>query len=222
MRSPLVVVNEPGVSRRIRPIVSTTSIPPPPTRVPQAGGLCNSSLTGSKLDADPLYWGESCTPKHRQSGQSGQASRPALKNRRFVRQMVAYGITRDKIAGVIGVSEDTLLKHYKPEIELGAAQAITLVANSLFKMATTAPYNVRVAAAIFYLKTRAQWRETVSHEILRPVSEMTDEEIKARLGIEEIGNVVAFPRKSRHPRARHRHPAAGECRQPRAPHTDLP
>src|SRR5690348_15955337 len=39
-------------SRRIRPIVSTTSIPPPPTRVPQAGSLCDSSQTGSKLDAD--------------------------------------------------------------------------------------------------------------------------------------------------------------------------
>jgi putative transposase len=51
-------------SRRIRPIVSTTSIPPPPTRVPQAGSLCNSSLTGSKLDADHPSTGVNLTRRN--------------------------------------------------------------------------------------------------------------------------------------------------------------
>lgn len=90
----------------------------------------------------------------------------------MVEFMAGAGIPEDKMCQLIRhpqadgspalpISKNTLLKHFRQEIDSGHAKADTLVAQGLFKNATTAtptyPGGIPVAQ-IFWLKTRARWR----------------------------------------------------------------
>jgi hypothetical protein len=127
------------------------------------------------------------------------------KDRETVKAMVAYGIKQIEIAAVVGISVPTLEKNFRAEIDTGAAQANATVAASMFRMATVGhPVHVRFAAAAFWLKCRAGWKETSTLEIIKPVSEMSAEEIAARLQIERdaqsrdgMGNIVKLRRPAR-------------------------
>lgn len=89
--------------------------------------------------------------------------RPTDKDRATVRAMCAYGIPVEKIAAVLDVSKETVYRHYKRETSIASAEANAKVAESLFRKATgDGPQSV--AAAIFWLKTRARWKETVVNE----------------------------------------------------------
>ena len=70
--------------------------------------------------------------------------------------MAAYGIPEDNISRVIGVDPKTLRKHYRDELDLGETKANAQVAGFLFNAAK----NGNVTAQIFWLKTRAKWRES--------------------------------------------------------------
>jgi hypothetical protein len=87
---------------------------------------------------------------------------PTLEQRRVVKSATAYGMPQAQIATMIALrSEKTLRRHFRIELDLGAAEANSAVAQSLFRMATVGK---RPAAAIFWLKCRGGWRE-------RPASE---------------------------------------------------
>ena len=88
----------------------------------------------------------------------GHAARtsPILLQRRQVEAMAAYGIPETDIARVVGVDPKTLRKHYRDELDLGETKANAQVAGFLFNSAK----NGNVTAQIFWLKTRARWRET--------------------------------------------------------------
>jgi len=90
---------------------------------------------------------------------------PTDEQRRTVRAMVAYGVPLEDIAKVIGVDRKTLSKHFRQEIDTAAAEANAKVAQSLYKNAVE--HNT-TAAQIFWLKTKAGWRETQAHEISGP------------------------------------------------------
>jgi DNA-binding XRE family transcriptional regulator len=83
---------------------------------------------------------------------------PSEASRRQVRALAAYGIPQDEIARVIGVSKPTLEKHYRPELDRAETEANAKVAESLFRKATGDGARA-VTAAIFWLKTRARWKE---------------------------------------------------------------
>lgn len=85
--------------------------------------------------------------------------KPTDATRKTVKAMTAYGITQAKICAVIGISEPTLRLRYAQELDTAEAEANAQVAQSLFNMATKGG---NVAAAIFWLKTRAGYRE-VTH-----------------------------------------------------------
>lgn len=77
--------------------------------------------------------------------------------------MSGFGLAQDKIARIVGITEPTLRKHYRNELDLGTDKANSLVADSLFRKAVgSGPSSV--TAAIFWLKTRAGWKETVVQE----------------------------------------------------------
>ena len=58
----------------------------------------------------------------------------------------------------IGISKPTLERHYRDELDRGEIKANTKVAESLFRKATgEGPQSV--TAAIFWLKTRARWKD---------------------------------------------------------------
>jgi hypothetical protein len=90
--------------------------------------------------------------------------------------MAAYGIPESDIARVVGVDPKTLRKHYREELDLGETKGNAQVAGFLFNAAK----NGNVTAQIFWLKTRAKWRET-------PV-ELRHSGSVARKGLSEISD----------------------------------
>jgi hypothetical protein len=91
--------------------------------------------------------------------------------------MSAYGIPEEDIARVVGIDPKTLRKHYRDELDLGATKANAQVAGYLFSAAK----NGNVTAQIFWLKTRACWKEAPvehQHSARIDVSQLTDEELE--------------------------------------------
>lgn len=87
--------------------------------------------------------------------------KPTDQTRRTVESMSAYGIPQEDIAAVIGVDSKTLRKHYRVELDTAEAKANARVAETLYRKATDAEMSgPSVTAAIFWLKTRAGWKET--------------------------------------------------------------
>ena len=91
---------------------------------------------------------------------------------------------QDDIATLLEIDAKTLRKHFRRELDRGAIEATAKVGQSLFRMATEGG---SVAAAIFWMKARAGWRE--KHELVlsaKAAAEMSDEEL-----MEEIGRARA-------------------------------
>jgi hypothetical protein len=81
-----------------------------------------------------------------------------------VEALAGYGVPEADIAGVIGIDPKTLRKHYRGELDHGHVNANAKVAENLYRKATGEGREA-VIAAIFWLKTRAGWRETNIHEL---------------------------------------------------------
>ena len=87
---------------------------------------------------------------------------PTDEQRRTVRLMAGFGVPQDAIAAHFEVDAKTLRKHFRRELDRGMVEANVKVAQSLFTMATQGN---NVAAAIFWMKARAGWREKNTLEI---------------------------------------------------------
>jgi hypothetical protein len=108
-----------------------------------------------------------------------RAHRPDPSQRRQVEALAAYGIPEADISGVVRIDPKTLRKYYREELDLGEAKANAQVAGFLFNAAKSG----NVTAQIFWLKTRAKWRETpmeLKHSGSigrRDLSQVSDEEL---------------------------------------------
>lgn len=78
--------------------------------------------------------------------------------------MAGFGVPEIDIARVLGIDPKTLRKHYRDALDTGHVLANVKVAESLFRKAT-GEGRQSVTAAIFWLKTRARWKETAVHEV---------------------------------------------------------
>jgi hypothetical protein len=85
-----------------------------------------------------------------------RSHKPDIAQRRQVEAMAAYGIPSEDISRVVGIDAKTLRKHYRDELDMGETKANAQVAGFLFSAAKSG----NVTAQIFWLKTRARWRET--------------------------------------------------------------
>ncbi len=84
------------------------------------------------------------------------------EQRRLVKSFSACGVPQEQIARRLGIrSAKTLRKHFREELDRGALDANTTVAQTLYKMATSGNHP---AATFFWLKTRAGWRERAQFE----------------------------------------------------------
>ncbi|MDB5411791.1 MAG: hypothetical protein JWR10_126 [Rubritepida sp.] len=92
----------------------------------------------------------------------GERFDPTDEQRRLVRMMAGCGIPQADIAKYLRIDVKTLRKHLRDEIDMGSIEATTKVAQSLFRMATEGK---NTAAAIFWMKARAGWREKHDIEI---------------------------------------------------------
>jgi hypothetical protein len=83
--------------------------------------------------------------------------KPSDQQRRLVKSLAAVGIRQSEIALMVDLrSTVTLRRHFRKELDRGAIEAISAVAHTLYKMATSGKC---VAATIFYLKARGRWHE---------------------------------------------------------------
>ena len=90
--------------------------------------------------------------------------KPTEETLRLARTLSGYGVPQEEIARQIGICEKTLRLHYRGELDAGVAQANAKVAEGLYKKALSdGPQSA--SAAMFWLKTRAGWKETTTHEV---------------------------------------------------------
>ncbi len=88
------------------------------------------------------------------------AHKPDEKMRKQVLALAGFGMTHDQIALVMDISDETLRKYYKQELSIGTTKLNAQVAQNLFSIATSKEKGA-VAAAIFWMKTRARWTERI-------------------------------------------------------------
>ena len=81
--------------------------------------------------------------------------------RKQIYNLSIVGTRYEDIALVLGISDDTLTKYYKPELEKGRIEANAAVAGTLFEKAKQGD----TSSMIFWLKTRAQWSEKNTTEL---------------------------------------------------------
>ena len=75
--------------------------------------------------------------------------------REKVRYLAGVGVRQDDIAKILGCAPKTLRKRLRDELDRGVAEANATISGSLFGAAKGG----NVTAQIFWLKTRARWRE---------------------------------------------------------------
>jgi hypothetical protein len=85
------------------------------------------------------------------------AHQPTEATRQTVSLHATVGTKQDVIAEILGISVDSLQRHYRAEIETSREKANASVGGALFKKAMGGD----TTAMIFWLKTRARWRETL-------------------------------------------------------------
>lgn len=96
---------------------------------------------------------------------------PTQEERDNVAALVAFGIEQEIIRQMVRrprpngemkpISVPTLRKAFTHELGTGLALANSKVADSLYKKATSGKHPQAVTAAIFWLKTRAGWRDRI-------------------------------------------------------------
>ena len=92
---------------------------------------------------------------------------PTDKEKNQVRLMAAMGIPQKNIAKIIGLSDESLRKHFRDDLDTGMDRANLAVGSNLFNIATSSKAG-NVSAAIFWLKTRARWSDTTKMELTGP------------------------------------------------------
>jgi predicted ArsR family transcriptional regulator len=91
----------------------------------------------------------------------GVAHNPTEETKKVVKMLSAVGTRYEDIAAKLEITDDTLRKHYRKELDEGRIEANASVAQTLYQQAK----NGNTTAAIFWLKTRAQWRENDRLEV---------------------------------------------------------
>ena len=81
-----------------------------------------------------------------------------------VKRLAALGATQEDIADVIRCTAKTLRRHFRRELDTGVAEANAAVSGYLFNAAMAGD----VRAQIFWLKTKAGWREADAPPAQKP------------------------------------------------------
>jgi hypothetical protein len=87
---------------------------------------------------------------------------PTDEDRRLVKSLAAVGTRQEDIARMTHIrSTKTLRKHFREELDRGAIESNANVARTLYQMATSGEHP---ATTIFWLKSRAGWKDRPSFE----------------------------------------------------------
>ena len=83
---------------------------------------------------------------------------PTDEERKQVEAMSGYGVPQSQIAALIqgGIDIETLVKHFRIELDQGKAKANAKIGSTLYQKAI----NGDTTALIFWAKTQMRWKET--------------------------------------------------------------
>ena len=117
-----------------------------------------------------------------------RAHMPTPESREKVRMLKLVGATDEQIGRILGISADSLVKHYKQDLDDGKAEILGKVAQTLYQKALDGD----VTSCIFLLKTKAKFTERLEIDQInqpnvlvidtseqRPLDDYTDEELLA-------------------------------------------
>src|SRR6195256_6725443 len=122
---------------------------------------------------------------------SRRSHQPDPSQRRQVEAMAAYGIPETDVARTVGIDPKTLRKCYREELDLGTTKANAQVAGFLFNAAK----NGNVTAQIFWLKTRARWKEVPTENRI-DIPKLSDEALERRIAqLADLSGVPVVPGK---------------------------
>lgn len=132
----------------------------PPWLLPGQKEKPKQELLPGQVDKTPQGVG-SQVAKARKTGTKPKMGAPEHEPNDELRHMVIclagiMGSSQLKIAEYMGISRDTLVKHYKEQLEHGKMIAELEVASALFRNAVVKNDTI---AQIFYLKARAGWKD---------------------------------------------------------------
>ena len=105
-----------------------------------------------------------------------------------VEALTIAGVTQKLIAEILKISEPTLRKHYRTELDTSKAKANAVISQALFKQAREG----NIAAQIFWLKTQAGWRETNYHELTGKDGDKLFDEPKQLIEIRRVFDEIKF------------------------------
>src|SRR5215470_11469520 len=121
-----------------------------------AGSSSPDAPRSIKRPVSPLI---DAPPDRSRINRTAPMTRPAFvvddAMRERVRHLAGVGLRQDDIAKIIGCASKTLRKRFRDELDRGVAEATATMLGYLFAAAKAG----NISAIIFYLKTRAHWRE---------------------------------------------------------------
>ena len=103
----------------------------------------------------------------KREGAGREAFTPTPEQRELVQQLAAFGLRQTEIVLFVkkkdgkSISEPTLLKNFKNELETGKVKANVKIAQTLYKKAAAGD----TTSIIFWLKSQAGWKDTQSVEL---------------------------------------------------------
>ena len=86
--------------------------------------------------------------------------KPTPATRQTVQLHTTVGTDQETLSRVLGITEKTLRKYYREELDISSAKANAVIGGALFNKAK----NGDTAAMIFWLKTKAGFRERQEHD----------------------------------------------------------
>lgn len=85
--------------------------------------------------------------------------------RKQVGDFMAMGFTHNDIAKLLYISDETLRRHYRKELDTAKIKSNFNVAKNLYNIATDPEHRSSAQAAIFWAKTQMGWREVERKEV---------------------------------------------------------
>ena len=111
---------------------------------------------------------------------------------KLVEALAIAGVTQNLIAQILKISEPTLRKNYRSQLDTSKARANAIISQALFKRAKDG----NVLAQIFWLKTQAGWKEKNAIELTGKDGDKLFTEERQLIEIRKIFDEINFSKQA--------------------------
>jgi hypothetical protein len=112
---------------------------------------------------------------------------PSKESRQLVQLHATIGTPQAVISDILGIDNKTLTKYYREELDQALARANASVGGALFNKATKGD----TTAMIFWMKTRAGWREKQEINHVSDDGSMTPRPVTVNMTPQEAAEAYA-------------------------------